>query len=123
MSKIADKGSLCIHAAHTKLYPFTVLFVEELGSFKSSRKKNESVKALIFLDNLSKRGLFRNQIFRVRLLPSPSQLCPCSKVFLHASEHGGIGEAVQWLGMLQLEEQSMRREFYAFASLPYFGVF
>jgi hypothetical protein len=56
MSKIADKGSLCIHAAHTKLYPFTVLFVEELGSFKSSRKKNESVKALIFSTTSQNEG-------------------------------------------------------------------
>ena len=35
----------------------------------------------------------------------------------------GRGEAVQLLDMLQPEEQSMRGEFYAFASLPYSGVF
>jgi hypothetical protein len=99
-------------------------FVEEIVSFKPAQKKNENSEVLISFNEGSKRASFRHQIrFDVRPRPFPSPLFLCSKVFLHASEHGGRGEAVQLLDMLQPEEQSMRGEFYAFASLPYSGVF
>jgi hypothetical protein len=52
MSKIADKDSRCIHAAHMKLYSFTLLFVEEFWSLKSREKKRE-LYALNFFDNRS----------------------------------------------------------------------